>query len=257
MGSVPGGARVGLVSCVKTTRADASAAKDLYDSPLFHGQRRAVEAGCGQWFILSAKHGLLRPDTVIEPYDETLKGTSRGHKRAWSQRVLAQLRHELGDLHDLAVEIHAGQDYHAHGLVEGLRDAGATVELPTDGLTIGQRLSYYRDGRRPDVPTRHRAQGAPSPRRRPPVRGVAAPSGKYRPLYERLHALGDDRWDALFEDVEAVLGFRLPASAQNHAAWWANETSTHSHACAWVAAGFRTEDVNLTREVVSFVRVRD
>ena len=96
--------RVGLVACVKTKRPVPSAAKDLYDSPLFHGQRRAVESTCDQWFILSARHGLLYPDAVVEPYEETLVRASRRDKRAWAQRVLGQLDEELGDVRGTIVE---------------------------------------------------------------------------------------------------------------------------------------------------------
>ncbi len=77
--------RVGLVSCVKTKRSIATAAKDLYISPLFRGQRQAVEAGCDRWFILSAKHGLLAPNTVIAPYDDTPSGASRARTRVEPQ----------------------------------------------------------------------------------------------------------------------------------------------------------------------------
>lgn len=256
MGSRSGGSRVGLVGCVKTKRAVASTAKDLYVSTLFHGQRRAVEASCARWFILSAKHGLLSPDTVIEPYEETLKNTPARCKRTWSRRVLGQLRHELGELDDVHFEIHAGQDYYAYGLVEGLSDAGATIELPTEGLSMGQKLSYYGDGR-PDGPRRPQTPDASSGcGRRTPPPDVPVPRGKYRPLYEYLEALGDDRWDAWFTEVEDVLGVRLPESARNHLAWWANETATHTHARAWIAAGFHTTNVNLPDERVSFVRIR-
>ncbi len=55
-----------------------------------------------------------------------------------------------------------------------------------------------------------------------------------------------DRWDASFSEIEAILGERLPVSARRHGAWWANErVGTHSHARAWLAAGFETSPVAL------------
>jgi hypothetical protein len=66
--------RIGLVGCVKTKRSFASPGKDLYASPLFRGRRRYVEASCDRWFVLSALHGLVAPDEVLEPYDVTLSG---------------------------------------------------------------------------------------------------------------------------------------------------------------------------------------
>ena len=87
---------------------------------------------------------------------------------------------------------------------------------------------------------------------------VAPPSGKYLPLYRELERLAVNRWDATFADVEGVLGFRLPDSARDHPAWWGNETGakTHSHARAWLAAGFETSQVRLDTERVTFRRVR-
>lgn len=256
MGRSPAERRIGLVGCVKTKLPVTTAAKDLYDSPLFHCQRRAVEASCDRWYILSAKHGLLDPDAEIEPYEEALHGTSRFHKRTWSRGVLDQLRDQLGNLDGLHIEIHAGQDYYAYGLVDGLRHAGATVELPAEGLSMGQKLGYYRSGRRRTGPQPPETARPPSSHNRTwaGTWDVVPPRGKYRPLYDHLQTLDDDRWDAGFPDVEDVLGSDLPASARNHQAWWANETATHSHSRAWVAAGFHTANVNLSREQVTFVR---
>ena len=245
-------ARVGLVACVKTKRPEPSPAKDLYDSPLFREQRRAVESTCDQWYILSARHGLLHPDDMIEPYEETLVGASRRDKRAWAQGVLRQIDAELGDLRGTVVEVHAGKDYYAHGLVAGLEDRGATVELPAEGLSLGQRLAHYAGTRRPrPTPPDDRS---PARRQDAQASTVAAPRGKYRPLHDHLAALATSSWAASFAELEDVIGDELPTSARVHRAWWANEASTHSHARAWVAAGWHTQDVQLDSERVTFVR---
>src|ERR1700722_4703764 len=61
-----------LVSCVGGKRPTPSPARDLYQSDWFPKARCYVEAiGCA-WFILSAKHGLIHPDDVISPYEQTL-----------------------------------------------------------------------------------------------------------------------------------------------------------------------------------------
>ena len=49
-----------LVGCVKTKRAARSAAKNLYDSPLWHCRPYAERLSV-PWYILSALHGLLDP----------------------------------------------------------------------------------------------------------------------------------------------------------------------------------------------------
>jgi hypothetical protein len=121
----------------------------LYTSALFEREREWAVARCAQWFILSAKHGLVAPDTVIDPYELTLKGSTSTAKRAWSERVVEQLGAGLTQLRGKYFEIYAGKDYFDFGLRNGLLDAGATVSLPWEHLGLGQRMArteYAKDG---------------------------------------------------------------------------------------------------------------
>ncbi|MCU1372532.1 MAG: hypothetical protein JWO77_3726 [Ilumatobacteraceae bacterium] len=140
------GTRVGLVGCVKQKGTSCAPAKDLYTSALFRGRRRWVEQSCGRWFILSAKHGLVASDGLLDPYDESLTTASRSAKRAWTERVLRQLNAELGTLAAREFEIHAGADYRDWGLVDGLVAAGASVTIPAAGLRQGEQLALYARG---------------------------------------------------------------------------------------------------------------
>ncbi len=155
--------RIGLVGCVKSKRVAATAAKDLYTSTLSRGRRRFVERTCARWFVLSAKHGLVEPDQVIEPYDVALRIASRDARRRWSADVLAALVMRLGSLVDHVFELHTDSAYRDFGLVAGLRALGATVETPGTGLTQGRLLAFYRrasDARgTPKVPSPRRAVG--------------------------------------------------------------------------------------------------
>lgn len=69
--------------------------------------------------------------------------TPRETSDAWAAKVLRQLDDELGSCRDLVVEIHAGANYTDWGLVAGLRQRGATVDLPAAGLTLGEQLAFY------------------------------------------------------------------------------------------------------------------
>lgn len=79
--------------------------------------------------------------------------------------------------------------------------------------------------------------------------------GKYEPLerYLRDHRL--HRWRPSFPEIEKLLGFKLPASAYRHPAWWSNDSTGHSHALAWLDAGWRTEEVDLASGKLTFTRV--
>jgi hypothetical protein len=130
---------------VKSKRATAEPAAELYTSPLFRGARAAVESSCDRWYILSALHGLVSPDGVLEPYEKTLTTASVTERREWTDRVLVQLVQTVGpDLQGKTFEIHAGRAYEGFGLSHGLRSAGAVVNLPLEGLTQGERLGWYK-----------------------------------------------------------------------------------------------------------------
>ena len=137
--------RLGLVGCVKGKLPVPAPAAQLYTSPLFRLRRGYVERTCDAWYVLSAKHGLVPPHHVLEPYDQTLKRATRAERRDWSRQVLAALQEQVGPLDGLAVDIHAGDEYRAYGLVDGLIAAGASVDVPTAGLSIGRQLAFYKD----------------------------------------------------------------------------------------------------------------
>lgn len=135
--------RIGLVGCVKDKAAIARPARDLYRSPLFQGRRQYVEHSCSEWWIVSALHGLVGPDDVLEPYDVTLNDASVLERRRWSDQVLNQITTRIQPDPGDTFEFHAGMNYRAFGLEDGLRQLGCGVECPTDGLRMGEQLSFY------------------------------------------------------------------------------------------------------------------
>jgi hypothetical protein len=235
--------RIGLVGCVKTKLDHVASAKDLYVSPLFRGRRAYVESSCSRWFILSAKHGLVDPDAILEPYDQTLETASLGERREWSSGVLAAIRQKVGDLDGLTFEAHAGSNYLDFGLVEGLHAAGAEVVRPAEGLGLFEQQAFYSSGQRRETPPH------PSSRRRD-----TSSSGKYAPLEQYLGSQAGQTVTLRFEEVAGIVE-SLPGSARNHRAWWANHES-HAQARAWLRAGWRVETVDLGAGRVMFVRGR-
>jgi len=84
---------VGLVSCTKSKKKEPSLARELYmPSSLFQKERAYCERTYDEWYILSAKHGLLHPATLIDPYDVTLNRMRAKERRAWGARVWEQLQ---------------------------------------------------------------------------------------------------------------------------------------------------------------------
>lgn len=132
---------IALVACVAKKNTRPMAAQDLYLSAWFRKASAYAAREADEWFILSAKHGLVSPDRVIAPYDETLKGMPAAARRQWASRVIEKLvpRVNAGD----TVIILAGWDYRA-GLIEPLRQMGCTVLVPMEGLRIGEQLAWLK-----------------------------------------------------------------------------------------------------------------
>jgi hypothetical protein len=131
-----------LVSCVKDKLDRPAPAKDLYTSDLFRKERAYAERVGVSWFILSAEHGLVRPDELLSPYNLRLSETSTAYRRAWGARVVKRLEEVVGALAGKKIEVHAGEAY-AGPIRALLRTAGAEVMEPLRGLAFGQRLSWY------------------------------------------------------------------------------------------------------------------
>lgn len=128
-----------LVSCVSMKAWSPAPARELYTSPWFCAARAMVEHSGARWLILSALHGLVEPTTPMAPYEKTLLTMSVEERRAWASRVLAALlplAREKG-----RVVMLAGARYREF-LVAPLRAAGIAVEVPMEGLRLGEQLSW-------------------------------------------------------------------------------------------------------------------
>ena len=77
---------------------------------------------------------------------------------------------------------------------------------------------------------------------------------KYEALPQFLGRVAGSIHRLSFRQLERILGFKLPTSAYEHEAWWSNNATGHSHARAWLEAGWRTEAVDLAARQVTFRR---
>lgn len=134
-----------LVGCVKSKGTVATRAADLYTSELFRRRRSYAESTALPWFILSAEHGLLRPETVVAPYDRALADQPAEYRAAWAWWVAVKLDGELGDVNGRRVEIHAGSAY-IDALREPLRKRSCAIDSPLQGLRFGEQLAWYGEG---------------------------------------------------------------------------------------------------------------
>jgi hypothetical protein len=59
-----------------------------------------------------------------------------------------------------------------------------------------------------------------------------------------------------FDEIEKIIGERLPASAAQYRPWWGNEVNAESRQChAWLDAGWQVESVDLNNKRVVFKKM--
>jgi hypothetical protein len=127
------------VSCASQKLVTPAAAERIYTSPLFTAARAYAKSRFEQWYILSAKYGLLHPRTVIEPYNVTLRNLTPGARAMWAKRVSSALVPTLR--RDDSVAFVAGELYRKD-LQGPVRDHARAVVIPLEGFSIGKQLQW-------------------------------------------------------------------------------------------------------------------
>jgi len=57
-----------------------------------------------------------------------------------------------------------------------------------------------------------------------------------------------------FAQIEKITDHKLPNSARQHLAWWANDSVGHTHSKLWLDKDWRSGRVSLEEEIVDFHR---
>jgi hypothetical protein len=124
-----------VIGCSARKAPAPAPARDLYQGELFRLAVAWAEARQRPWLVLSARHGLVEPDTELAPYDTTL--ATAAHRRAATALVRQQL---AGRRHPQRITVLAGAAYLAV-----LRTAAPTVELDTPLQDLPARgLGHYK-----------------------------------------------------------------------------------------------------------------
>ncbi len=137
---------IGLIGCGcgKSKLGLGAPARELYTGQLFRKSLAYAEARCSVVYVLSAKHGLLPLDQVVEPYELSLVSMRASERVTWARGVWSALgeRHDLrGDL--VSTLLLAGEFY-SSPLLAAAVVLNLSVELiePLCGKGIGQRLAF-------------------------------------------------------------------------------------------------------------------
>ena len=122
-----------LIACSMAKLDHAAPAAQLYTGQAF---KLAMKAAAGaDVLILSALHGVLEPDDVINPYDCYLGGLPKTDRAIWAITTAAQ----LAPYRERFAVILAGKHYAA------ACDDFTNKREPLKGLGIGQQLSVLKN----------------------------------------------------------------------------------------------------------------
>lgn len=131
--------RIVLISCASKKLQHQARAKELYISSLFQlSLAFAKELEPDEFYVLSAKYGLVDIDKMIEPYDLTLNHMSAKQKREWAKGVLDQLR-VVANLEKDHFIILAGRNYR-----DNLIPHMNSYVVPLEGMRIGEQLHFLK-----------------------------------------------------------------------------------------------------------------
>lgn len=83
--------------------------------------------------------------------------------------------------------------------------------------------------------------------------------GRYAALADWLQSQSGqyDQIPLTFDEIEKIVGFKLPDSARVFRGWWANDSVGHTHSQLWLDAGWRTSYINLSEGRVTFNRNKE
>lgn len=126
-----------LIACSSTKLQTPAKACDLYQGQAFKFSRQLAEKTGSDYFILSARYGLLDPNEVIAPYDEYLAKMPKAQRTTWAINTARQIKAK--GLQGQAVTFLAGSLY-----TEPLAQLFTHAMRPLANMGIGQQLNYLK-----------------------------------------------------------------------------------------------------------------
>lgn len=146
-------AMVALVSCSAKKLSRAAAARELYTSALFAKSLVFAERTCSVTYVLSAMHGLVELDRVLDPYEYSLLQATGVERAVWAARIVQTLFERHGAQAEYVVL--AGDAYARplRAAFSALPDFPRSTHLidpdqihePLVGLQIGERLRWLNE----------------------------------------------------------------------------------------------------------------
>ncbi len=133
-------ARICLVGESKTQRKTRTRADQLFTGTHFVRQRTYAQTRADQWFILSARYGLLEPGRGVDPYERVFSDLSSAEQFQWAQNLMQSMSRLHITSHDTLV-ILAKKSYQDR-LLPIFKSRSYVIELPLAGMSAVQQLRW-------------------------------------------------------------------------------------------------------------------
>ena len=83
---------IALIPCSKSKKKGIYRAYELYSpSKMFRWYVKYANMYCEDWYILSAKHGLISKDKLLQDYDYTLKYAKQKDVKSYCEKISKQI----------------------------------------------------------------------------------------------------------------------------------------------------------------------
>ena len=89
--------------------------------------------------VISAEHGLLELDTILDPYDQSLANIQRKDFKEWLEMVSQQIKEIIPT--NSSLYFHTGKRFRR--LIDYLPEY--SCQEPTKGMDIGKQLKYFKE----------------------------------------------------------------------------------------------------------------
>lgn len=137
---------IAFINCTKTKKPYKCSAEEMYSgSQLFNASKNyAKKLGVDEIYILSCKHGLLARDTIIEPYDVTLQGSTKDEQIKFGMKVYEQLLNE--PWFEKVTKIHFLTSHVYHWWLIQLLDVNdVDIIVHGEGLGMGYKVQHFKN----------------------------------------------------------------------------------------------------------------
>ncbi len=129
-----------LIGDSKSQLTMPALAENMFRSGLFKRAKHYAQTHAHQWYILSARYGLLEPNTLISPYSLTIDTLSSAERFQIAQQIMsAFIRHPL-TTHDRVIVL--AKSTYREVLAPVFQGRNIRAEYPLEGKGVVQQMRW-------------------------------------------------------------------------------------------------------------------